>query len=217
MSLSGWHVGFSKNELASELSRRFGWSARPVHLLHAGLTVDQMADILAGLDEYQAEVNRLRSLLRNCQGRRDDRNCAVCGDSGHQAFECHHIDLRAAGNADLIHNRPGASVDKPDSAQQTRSAAMLSEQIPIEQIRKALDNLEAAIKLRIAEKGLGTLESMYEEIMGIMNSWCLRDLGQACKAHHYDAVCQGFLQAAVASILLLACMDKLTENWRKTE
>ena len=50
MEPSGWHVGFSKRELAVELIRRMNWEVEPYRIQLQPLTSEQLADLLAKLD-----------------------------------------------------------------------------------------------------------------------------------------------------------------------
>lgn len=103
---SGWHVGFDKRELAEALTERMGWkrsSYGVVAIYSNPMNTEQIADVLGALDQRDAEIRRLRHLLRSFQPVPDGGNCAICGDTGHQASECHHIDPRFAQGPPGLH------------------------------------------------------------------------------------------------------------------
>jgi len=179
---SKWHTGHSNDELASELIRRFGWAemaGRAFRLLLRDMP-RHMADILG-------EMDRLRSLLRNCQTP-DGRSCAVCGDNGHQAAECHHID----------------QVD-PDAG---GGAVGLERNFPIG-IRRALEELEVGICERLATKGRGQFATMLDDMADIISSDEVSILRQVIAEKEWEILADRFRYMAVSAVLMLVCIGEI--------
>lgn len=84
---TGWDIGFTKRELAAELTKRMGWGRgsmdQPLVLLNP-LNTDQIADLLAAFDEKDREIAQLGKLVRGWQPVPDGApdaagKCFYCG------------------------------------------------------------------------------------------------------------------------------------------
>jgi len=179
--LNGWHVGFTKRELGKELIRRFGWDPRDELTIHVPLTVEKIADILG-------EMDRLRDLLRNCQAP-DGHSCAVCGDNGHQAAECHHIDQVDPG---------GAS-----------GAIGLQRNLPIG-MRRALDAIEECVSERIREHGQEQFATMLDALAEIIGGDEVLVLRQAVADKEFEEIQDRFRFLGASSVLMIACLGEIS-------
>lgn len=59
--------------------------------------------IMITLDEYLEAIKNILSAMSQLKS--DGNNCAVCGDNGHQAWECHHNPVVLSRMVDLIHQQ----------------------------------------------------------------------------------------------------------------
>ena len=181
--LSGWHVGFKIEEMWAELVRRFGWDPQVALTIHAPLTCDKMADILG-------EMDRLRDLLRNCQVP-DGRSCAVCGDNGHQAAECHHIDQ--------VDPQPPGGLLSPER------------NLPIT-MRRALESIEECVGERIEENGQEQFATMLDDLGDIIGGDEVLVLRQAVADKEFDEIRDRFRFMGASCVLMVACLSEISQR-----